>query len=84
MQFTPQQLAGAQRYGPRTRVGNWQEDCILEEAKIADFRPKREQGKLMLGRRDVKIKTSQQQVRGAPGHKEDQRGEGRMFGMPES
>lgn len=62
MQFTPQQLAGAQRYGPRTRVGNWQEDNILEETKIAEFRTKREQGTLMLGRRENKLNTCQQQV----------------------
>lgn len=37
MQFTPQQLAGAQRYGSNTRIGNWLEDCKLKETKIAEF-----------------------------------------------
>lgn len=33
MQFTPQQLAGAQKYSSKTRIGNWQEDLYLEEIR---------------------------------------------------
>lgn len=40
MQFTPQQLAGAQRYGSGTRVGNWNEDLHLEEARLAELKCK--------------------------------------------
>nr|CCA14122.1 conserved hypothetical protein [Albugo laibachii Nc14] len=32
MQFTPQQLIGAARYQPCTRIGNWNEELMLEEA----------------------------------------------------
>ncbi|KAJ1463262.1 hypothetical protein M885DRAFT_504881 [Pelagophyceae sp. CCMP2097] len=48
MQFTPQQLAGAQRYGSKTRVGNWQEDKCLEETKLKDFRSSQFAGTLMM------------------------------------
>jgi len=37
MQFTPQQLAGAQRYGSKTRIGNWLEDLCIEDAKKLDM-----------------------------------------------
>ena len=37
MQFTPQQLAGAQRYGSKTRIGNWFEDLCIEDAKKLDM-----------------------------------------------
>ena len=36
MQFTPQQLAGAQRYGSKTRIGNWLEDVCIEDVKRHD------------------------------------------------
>jgi len=62
MQFTPQQLAGAQRYGHRTRIGNWLEDSQLEECKVADFRDKRQKGSLMLGKRQERLQTSNQAV----------------------
>lgn len=41
MQFTPQQLQGAGRYGSKTLIGNWFEDQCAEEAKHADFRKSR-------------------------------------------
>mmetsp|Transcript_36076 Transcript_36076/g.107898 ORF Transcript_36076/g.107898 Transcript_36076/m.107898 type:complete len:88 (-) Transcript_36076:1696-1959(-) len=32
--FTPQQLRGGQRYGNRTKIGNWQEElCLVDEKK---------------------------------------------------
>jgi len=37
MQFTPQQLAGAQKYNCKTRVGNWFEDSCLDEARTIEF-----------------------------------------------
>lgn len=55
MQFTPQQLAGGLRYGSQTRIGNWQEDVVLEEAKIAEFRAAKAHGKLTMGLRQRKI-----------------------------
>ena len=36
MQFTPQQITGAQRYSSKTRVGNWFEELCLEDAKKAE------------------------------------------------
>ena len=36
MQFTPQQITGAQRYSSKTRVGNWFEELCLEDAKNAE------------------------------------------------
>ena len=38
MQFTPQQLAGAQRYGSKTRIGNWFEDLCTNDAKKKDLK----------------------------------------------
>ncbi|XP_069867595.1 cilia- and flagella-associated protein 161 isoform X2 [Dipodomys merriami] len=37
-------------YGPRVRMGNWNEDVYLEEELMRDFLEKREQGKLLLQR----------------------------------
>ena len=48
MQFTPQQLAGAQRYTQRTRVGNWLEDMCLEEEKLSEFSRSQENGSLIM------------------------------------
>ena len=55
MQFTPQQLAGGLRYGSKTRIGNWHEDVVLEEAKIAEFRAAKSRGNLTMGVRQRKI-----------------------------
>uniref|UniRef100_A0A6U4K496 EF-hand domain-containing protein n=1 Tax=Phaeomonas parva TaxID=124430 RepID=A0A6U4K496_9STRA len=43
MQFTPQQLQGAARYGSKTLIGNWYEEQCLDETKYADFRGERNQ-----------------------------------------
>ncbi|XP_004623547.2 cilia- and flagella-associated protein 161 isoform X2 [Octodon degus] len=37
-------------YGPRVRMGNWNEDAYLEEELMKDFLEKREQGKLLIQR----------------------------------
>lgn len=55
MQFTPQQLAGAQRYGSNTRIGNWLEDCKLKETKIAEFCEAKESGRLTMATRNAKM-----------------------------
>lgn len=47
MQFTPQQLVGAGRYAPCTRIGNWNEDLMLEEARMQDFQLRKKQGSLL-------------------------------------
>jgi len=62
MQFTPQQLAGAQRYTAHTRIGNWQEDCKLEESKIAEFERRKQQGNLGLTAKQRKMGICNQTV----------------------
>lgn len=47
MQFTPQQLVGAGRYAPTTRIGNWNEDLVLEEARMKEFQLRKKQGSLL-------------------------------------
>lgn len=47
MQFTPQQLVGAGRYAPTTRIGNWNEDLMLEEARMQEFQLRKKQGSLL-------------------------------------
>lgn len=47
MQFTPQQLVGAGRYAPCTRIGNWNEDLMLEEARMREFQLRKKQGSLL-------------------------------------
>ncbi|KAG7392059.1 hypothetical protein PHYBOEH_006500 [Phytophthora boehmeriae] len=47
MQFTPQQLVGAGRYAPSTRIGNWNEDLMLEEARMKEFVLRKAQGSLL-------------------------------------
>lgn len=47
MQFTPQQLVGAGRYAPCTRIGNWNEDLMLEEARLREFQLRKKQGSLL-------------------------------------
>lgn len=47
MQFTPQQLVGAGRYAPATRIGNWNEDLMLEEARMREFQLRKKQGSLL-------------------------------------
>jgi hypothetical protein len=47
MQFTPQQLVDAGRYAPATRIGNWNEDLMLEEARLKEFQLRKAQGSLL-------------------------------------
>ncbi|CAK4631053.1 hypothetical protein LEN26_016249 [Aphanomyces euteiches] len=51
MQFTPQQLIGAGRYSATTRIGNWNEDLMLEEARMKDYRAHKQTGGLSLAHR---------------------------------
>ncbi|XP_013365673.1 PREDICTED: uncharacterized protein C15orf26-like [Chinchilla lanigera] len=43
-------------YGPRVRMGNWNEDAYLEEERMKDFLEKREQGRLLI-QRNRRLKT---------------------------
>jgi hypothetical protein len=54
MQFTPQQLAGGHKYSAKTKVGNWYEDALLEEAKYADFQRTYASGTLALRKQEEK------------------------------
>ncbi len=55
MQFTPQQLAGGPKFSPVTRIGNWQEDLAMEEAKIGSFQQRSATGSLSLHRLERKM-----------------------------
>eukprot|EP00903_Cladosiphon_okamuranus_P012722 g11894.t1 len=62
MQFTPQQMAGAQRYGSQTRIGNWYEDERLAEGRFAAFADKKERKLLASDYRRKKMDTCMQKV----------------------
>lgn len=55
MQFTPQQLSGGPKFSSTTRIGNWQEEVALEEAKLADFRKRSKGGNLAIRRLENKM-----------------------------
>lgn len=55
MQFTPQQLAGGAKYSSVTRIGNWQEEIALEEAKQDNFRKRSAAGNLSLRKLENKV-----------------------------
>ena len=62
MQFTPQQLAGGQKYSSTCRIGNWQEEISLEESKLSNFEKKAATGSLALRRQQIKIMRSMETV----------------------
>ncbi|CAM9335239.1 unnamed protein product [Scytosiphon promiscuus] len=62
MQFTPQQMAGAQRYGSQTRIGNWYEDERLAEGRFAAFTDKKDRKLLASDHRRKKMGTCMQKV----------------------
>ena len=41
MQFTPQQMAGGGSYQPKVRIGNWNEDCSLQEGMSLAYQHKK-------------------------------------------
>ena len=50
--YTKQQLQGAGAYGPRCRIGNWDEDLMAEETQFKDFLKAKDRGELKVrGRR---------------------------------
>lgn len=55
MQFTPQQLAGGAKFSSTTRIGNWQEEIALEEAKVENFKKRSQAGSLSLRRLENKM-----------------------------
>jgi Ca2+-binding EF-hand superfamily protein len=55
MQFTPQQLAGGPKFSAVTRIGNWQEELALEEAKVNNFQTRSSNGNLALRKMERKI-----------------------------
>lgn len=62
MQFTPQQLAGAGRFNSKTRIGNWNEDTILEEYRMKEYRLRKTQGQLSSFSQQKKFLLSQAPV----------------------
>lgn len=55
MQFTPQQLTGGIKYASVTRIGNWQEDIALDEAKRDNFLKNAALGSLTLRKQETKL-----------------------------
>lgn len=55
MQFTPQQLAGGIKFSPVTRIGNWQEELVLEESKVENFKKRSQTGNLSLRKQEAKL-----------------------------
>eukprot|EP01039_Chlorochromonas_danica_P006120 gene6120-6738_t len=55
MQFTPQQLAGGPKFSPVTRIGNWQEELAMEEAKVENFQQRSATGSLSLRKLERKM-----------------------------
>ena len=66
MQFTPQQLSGGPKYSSTTRIGNWQEEVSLEEAKLSDFRKRSNKGNLAIRKLETKISLCTQKVQCLP------------------
>ena len=62
MQFTPQQLAGAGRFNSNTRIGNWNEDAILEEYRMKEYRLRKRNGNLASSTQQQKYIISGQHV----------------------
>lgn len=62
MQFTPQQLAGGQKFSSTCRIGNWQEEIALEESKLNNFEKKAASGSLALRKQQVKVMRSTESV----------------------
>mmetsp|Transcript_448 Transcript_448/g.849 ORF Transcript_448/g.849 Transcript_448/m.849 type:complete len:513 (+) Transcript_448:105-1643(+) len=55
MQFTPQQLAGGQKFSSVTRIGNWMEEIAIEEARLKEFQNNSSGGSLNLRKQQQKI-----------------------------
>jgi len=62
MQFAPQELQGGTLYGPKTRVGNWFNETVLQEERYAEFRKKKETGELAIGFRSHRFYICNQKV----------------------
>jgi len=62
MQFTPQQLSGGPKFSSSTRIGNWQEEVSLEEAKLTDFRKRSNKGNLAIRQLEGKMGICTQKV----------------------
>jgi hypothetical protein len=62
MQFTPQQLSGGPKFSSSTRIGNWQEEVSLEEAKLTDFRKRSNKGNLAIRQLEGKMGLCTQKV----------------------
>ena len=66
MKYTPQQLAGGQFYQSGTRVGNWEEDINVYQAKVAEFLTAKAGNGLSLQKRTAKLNKCQQRVELSP------------------
>ena len=55
MQATPQQVSGGSLYSHKTRLGNWQEEIAIADAKLNNFRQRSETGALTLRKQEIKM-----------------------------
>ena len=55
MEATPQQVSAGSLYSYKTRLGNWQEEIAIGEAKLSSFRQRSETGNLSLRKQEVKL-----------------------------
>ena len=51
-----------QRYSNKTKLGNWNEDAIIEQLKLAEFLEKKEKGMLMVTAMQKQLQHSLQPV----------------------
>ncbi len=62
MQATPQQVSGGSLYSHKTRLGNWQEEIAISEAKLNNFRQRSETGALTLRKLEIKMQRCNEMV----------------------
>lgn len=60
--YTKQQLQGAGAYGPRCRIGNWDEDLMAEETQFKDFLRAKEMGELKIDKFNRRTSAALQKV----------------------
>lgn len=50
----------AMRYNSKVKVGNWNEDVVIEKLRVADFLERKEQGNLMVTAMQKRVQHSMQ------------------------
>lgn len=60
--YTKQQLQGGGRYVPKCKLGNWQEDLVIDSLMLKDFLDRKERGELKLDAYNRKLARGLQPV----------------------